>query len=146
MKNARLIATMIVVLGLSGAPAMRAQTAATPKPAAKPAAAVPPPGAEAFPTAQAAANALIQAASNFDQPAIEAMFGPDNKNLVSTEDPVRDKSYALAFASLAQQGHTVVVSPEHPSRATLQVGPDHWPLPVPLVKIGGKWYFDARAG
>jgi Protein of unknown function (DUF2950) len=145
MTNARTIATTLVVLGLSGAPVMRAQTASTPKPAAKPAA-MPPPGAEAFPTAQAAANALIQAAANDDEPAIEAMFGPGNKDLVSTEDPVRDKSYALAFAALAQQGHTVVVSPEHPSRATLQVGPEHWPLPVPLVKIASKWYFDARAG
>ena len=32
------------------------------------------------------------------------MFGPDGKDLVSTEDTVRDKSYALAFASLAQEG------------------------------------------
>jgi hypothetical protein len=74
------------------------------------------------------------------------MFGPDGKDLVSTEDPVRDKTYALAFASLAQMGHAVVVSPSNPSRATLQAGPEHWPLPVPLVRIAGKWYFDARAG
>jgi hypothetical protein len=142
----RLVVTALA-LGLLSASVMFAQTASTPKPAAKPATtAVPPPGARAFPTAQAAASALIQAASNFDEPALAAMFGPDGKDLVSTEDPVRDKSYALAFASLAQEEHTVVVNPTNPTRATLQVGRQRWPLPVPLVKIASKWYFDARAG
>jgi len=121
--------------------------AATPKPAAKPAAAaVPPPGAKAFATPQAAADALIQAATTFDEPALLAMFGSDNRDLVTTEDAVRDKSYALAFASLAKEGHAVVVNPSTPSRATLQVGQERWPLPVPIVKVSGKWYFDARAG
>jgi hypothetical protein len=126
---------------------MFSQTASTPQPSAKPAtAAAPPPGARAFPTAQAAASALIQAASTFDEPAIAAMFGADGKDLVSTGDPVRDRSYALAFASLAQEGHAVVVSPTRPSRATLHVGRERWPLPVPLVRIAGKWYFDAKTG
>jgi hypothetical protein len=26
------------------------------------------------------------------------------------------------------------------------VGRERWPLPVPLVRIAGKWYFDAKAG
>ena len=140
---ARRLAVTALTLGMFGAPVVFSQTASTPKPAG---AAVPPPGARAFPTAQAAASALIQAASTFDEPAIEAMFGPDGKDLVSTEDPVRDRSYALAFASLAQEGHAVVVSPTNPGRATLQVGQEHWPLPVPIVRTGGKWYFDARTG
>jgi hypothetical protein len=106
----------------------------------------PAPRGTSFSTPQAAATALIQAASNFDEAALVEMFGPDGKDLVSTGDPVRDKSYAVAFASLAQQGHTVVVSAADPARATLQVGLEHWPLPVPMVKVAGKWYFDARRG
>jgi hypothetical protein len=104
------------------------------------------PGAKAFATAQAAADALILAATTFDEPALIAAFGPDNKDLVTTGDAVRDKSYALTFAALAKEGHAVVISPSTPSKATLQVGPDKWPLPVPLVKVAGKWYFDAKAG
>src|SRR6185436_17433987 len=42
--------------------------------------------------------------------------------------------------------HAVVLSPTNPARATLQVGRERWPLPVPLVRIAGQWYFDARAG
>jgi hypothetical protein len=116
-----------------------------PAPAPRPAN-VPPAGAQAFATAQAAADALLAAAQTFNEPAIIAMFGPDNKDLVTTEDAVRDKSYALAFAELAKEGHVVVVDPSTPSRATVQVGPDRWPLPVPLVRVAGKWYFDAAAG
>jgi hypothetical protein len=134
-----------LAFSLFGAPVLFSQTHPLPKPPAATAAATAPPiGTRAFPTAEAAASALIQAASNFDEPAIESMFGPDGKDLVSTEDPVRDKSYALGFASLAQEGHTVVVSSNNPNRATLQVGRDRWPLPVPLVRIAGKWYFDAK--
>jgi hypothetical protein len=129
----RRLAMTILALGLFGAPVMLSQTA-------------PPPGATAFPTAEAAASALIQAASSFDESAIQAMFGAENKDLVRTEDAVLDKSYALAFATLAQEGHSVVVSPSNSSRATLQVGREQWPLPVPLVRVAGKWYFDARAG
>ena len=145
------IAAVMAAGMLSGA-MLLAQTAST-APAAKPAPAakstpapVPPPGAKAFATVQAAADALIQAASAFDEPALIEMFGPDNKDLVTTGDAVRDKSYAQTFASLAKEGHRVVVSSSTPSKATLQVGQDHWPLPVPLVRVAGKWYFDAKAG
>jgi len=143
----RRLAVTTLALGLFVAAIVFAQPASTPKSTAKPVTVeAPPTGAQAFPTAEAAASALIHAASNFDEPAITAIFGPDGKDLVTTDDPVRDKSYALAFASLAQEGHAVVVNPKHLNRSTLQVGREHWPLPVPLVRIAGKWYFDARAG
>jgi len=148
------IVVITVALGLFGATVLSSQTASTQKPpaksattAAKPAPApAPPAGAKAFPTPQAAAAALIEAASAFDQPALIAIVGPDGKDVVSTEDPVRDKSQALAFAATAKEGHKVVVSPSNPNRATLQVGKDQWPLPIPLVRVAGKWYFDAAAG
>src|SRR4051794_26440917 len=143
------ITTTMLLAQRTSAPKPPAKPAAPPAaaPAAKPAAAtVPPPGARAFATAQAAADAMIQAASTFDEPALVAMFGQDSKDLITTGDAVRDKSYTSAFASLAKEGHTVVISPSTPGKAVLQVGQDRWPLPVPLVKIAGKWYFDAKAG
>ncbi len=145
-----------LALGLLCTAAISSQTASTQKPPAKPAttttkpasppAAKPPAGAKAFATPQAAATALIEAASAFDQPALIAIVGPDGKDVVSTEDPVRDKSQAVAFAVMAKEGHKVVVSASNPNRATLQVGKDQWPLPIPLVRVAGKWYFDAASG
>jgi hypothetical protein len=117
--------------------------ATTPAPAA---AAKPPAGARAFATVKEASAALIDAAEKFDEAALIAIFGPDGKDLVSTGDAVRDKSYALTFAERAREAHSVIVRSTNPNLATLQVGPEQWPLPVPLVRIGGKWYFDAKAG
>jgi hypothetical protein len=145
------IALTTIALGVFAAPMMLAQTTSKPTPApattAKPTtAAVAPAGAKAFATAQAAVDALIQAASTFDEPALIAIFGPDNKDLVTTGDAVRDKSYTAAFAALAKERIAVALNPSTSSRATLEVGPDRWPMPVPLVKVAGKWYFDAKAG
>ncbi len=63
----RCLAVTTLVLGLIASSVMFSQTASTSPAAAKPATtAVPPLGATAFPTAQAAASALIQAASTFN--------------------------------------------------------------------------------
>jgi len=143
----RLAATAIASTMLTPALLSQATSTAAPKPAAaRSAAAAPPVGARAFATAKEATDALIEAASTFDEPALIAMFGPDGKDLVNTGDPVRDKTYALAFAAQAREAHSLIVRSSNPKVATLQVGPEQWPLPVPLVRIGGKWYFDAKAG
>ena len=36
--------------------------------------------------------------------------------------------------------------PKKENRAFLLVGNEDWPFPVPIVKLGGKWAFDAKAG
>ncbi len=40
----------------------------------------------------------------------------------------------------------MVVDPQKSSRAILSVGAADWPLPIPIVKRKGKWYFDSKAG
>jgi hypothetical protein len=99
-----------------------------------------------FATPQEAAAALIKAAGDYDLPALKAMFGPDGEDLVSTADPVHDKNQAAAFAERAQGRNSVAIDPKNPNHATLLVGEEEFPLPVPLVKKGTKWYFDSKAG
>jgi hypothetical protein len=99
-----------------------------------------------FATPQAAAAALIKAAADDDLQALTAMFGQDGEDLVSTADHVQDKNYAAAFAERAQKKNSVVIDPKDPNRATILVGDEAWPLPVPLVKKDAKWYFDAKTG
>jgi hypothetical protein len=127
------------------APAAKAPAAKAPATSPAPATA-PPTGARAFATAKEATDALIQAASTFDEAGLVAIFGPDGKDLVSSGDPVQDKNYATTFAEKAREAHSVLVRSSNPNRATLLVGADQWPLPVPLVRVAGKWYFDAKAG
>lgn len=99
-----------------------------------------------FASPKEAAEALIQAAENFDGPALKAIFGPDGEDLVSSADPVRDKNNAAAFAAKARQKNTTTVDPKNPKRAILSVGDDDWPVPVPIVNKNGKWLFDTKAG
>ena len=99
-----------------------------------------------FDTAKEAADALVQAADPFDVPALEAILGPGSEDLVASEDTVQDKNRATKFAEMAHEKSEIEVDPKNSKRATLSVGNDDWPLPIPIVKRSGKWYFDAKAG
>jgi hypothetical protein len=115
-----------------------AQAQTTPQPAAK--------SPKAFATPQQAADELIKAAAAYDVTALTEILGPDGKDLISSTDPVQDKNYAAAFAQEAAESNAVTVDPAKPNLATVIVGQEQWPLPVPLVKKNGKWYFDAKSG
>jgi hypothetical protein len=105
-----------------------------------------PVGPKAFATPQQAADALITAAAAYDVPELMAIFGPDGKDFVASADPVEDKNNAVAFATEARAKNSVSIDPAKPNTAVIIVGQDEWPLPVPVVKRNGKWYFDAKAG
>jgi hypothetical protein len=104
------------------------------------------PAQKTFDTPQQAAEALIQGAERFDVPTLLEIFGPGGEDLVSSPDPVQDKNYAEAFASMAHKRNAVNIDPKNPSRASLSVGEEDWPFPVPIVKKGGKWHFDTKEG
>ena len=99
-----------------------------------------------FATPKEAADAFVQAAGNFDVPALDQILGPSGEDLIASEDTVRDKNIAVAFAAKAHEKNSVVIDPKNPDRATLVVGNDDWPLPIPIVKRNGTWLFDTTAG
>jgi Protein of unknown function (DUF2950) len=103
-------------------------------------------GPKAFDTPQQAADELIKAAGTYDVPGLMAIFGPDGKDFVSGGDQVRDKNNAIDFGKEAGAKNSVEISKSNPNLATIIVGEEQWPLPVPLVKKNGKWYFNAKAG
>ena len=130
-------------------PSAASPSAASPSaasPSAAPQSTAPPAGAMAFDTPQQAADALIEAAGAYDVTKLLAIFGPDGNDFVESADPVQDKNNAVAFANEAKAKNSISTDTSHPNRATIVVGEDSWPLPVPLVKRNGKWYFDAKAG
>jgi hypothetical protein len=100
----------------------------------------------AFDTPQQAAEALIQAAASYNVLALLGIFGQDGEDLVSSADPIRDKSLAAAFAAKAQEKTVVTIDPKNRSQAILSVGTSDWPFPVPIVKTGDKWHFDTEQG
>jgi hypothetical protein len=52
----------------------------------------------------------------------------------------------VEFVAKARQKMEASVDPKDPARATLLVGDDDWPLPIPIVKKGAQWFFDTKAG
>jgi hypothetical protein len=102
--------------------------------------------AEKFDTPQQAADALIDAAAKFDVVALAHIFGPDGDNIVFSGEFPQDRKHAEDFVAQAREKKNVSVDPKTGNRAFLLVGDQDWPFPVPLVKKGDKWSFDAKAG
>ena len=101
---------------------------------------------KAFDTPQQAAEALIKAAGAYDVPELMAIFGSDGEDFIESADAVRDKNNGIAFAKEAAAKNSIEVAKSDPNRATIIVGDEEWPFPVPLVKKNGKWYFNAKEG
>jgi DUF2950 family protein len=128
-------ACCVPALALRGAPQTNPATTITAQPPQR-----------AFDNAQQAAEAMILAAQNDDVPALIEIFGPDGKDFVSTGDDVQDKNARASFAALAKEKMHVDIDPHNPKRATLSVGNEEWPVPVPIIKQGARWHFDSKAG
>jgi hypothetical protein len=129
---------------LSGTFISFAQQSSTPKAAA--ATVVPAVGPEGFDTPQKAADALVDAAAKFDEAALTRIFGPDGDDIVFSGEYAQDRQHAANFVTEAREKKSVSVDPKSSTRAFLLVGNENWPFPVPIVKRGEKWFFDAKAG
>jgi hypothetical protein len=99
-----------------------------------------------FASPQDAANALIDAAANFDVATFEELFGMDGSKIVLTGETGYDRELAKDFTQQAREKNAVSVDPKNKKRAVLTVGKKDWPFPAPIIQIGGRWSFDAKAG
>jgi hypothetical protein len=118
-----ILRTVVLPLGLMAAAASGAQ-------------------AKAFPSPDAAIDALV-AAVRSDQPgSIEAVLGPDSAALVQSGDPVADKTDRAAFAKVFDTKHQIN---RNGAIATLVVGDEGRAFPIPLREVEGRWLFDLSA-
>jgi len=99
-----------------------------------------------FASPKVAMDALVAAAAQYDVPALLEILGPGGKDLVSSEDAVLDKKLAVEFSAHAKEKLVIVPDPKNPKRVIVTVGPEDWPLPIPLVENAGAWSFDTVAG
>jgi len=141
-----LLALTFAGFSLAAVPAAFSQATSTAKPAAKAPAESSSHFGEGFPTPQAAVDALIQAAADYDRPKLAAIFGPESDSILTIADPVQAKNRATEFSTTAKQKNKLKADPKNPNRDILLIGDDDWPMPIPLVKRGAKWYFDTHAG
>ena len=122
----------------SEAPAPAAKPPA--KPAAPKAAVVAP---RRFVSPEAAMGALVAALRAGDTQGLLAILGSEGRPLVSSGDPVSDRQGRETFLAAYDTAHALVIDRD---TTVLRIGEDAWPFPVPLVKAGDRWRFDARRG
>jgi hypothetical protein len=89
---------------------------------------------------------LIAAADKFDVVALGKIFGSRGEDIVFSGEFAQDRQHAADFVAEARERKSVSLDPKSRNRAFLLVGNEDWPFPVPLVKRGDKWSFDAQAG
>jgi Protein of unknown function (DUF2950) len=99
-----------------------------------------------FDTPQQAADALVEAAEKFDVTALKQIFGAGNADVILSGEEPQDRERTANFAAAAREKMNISVDPKRRSRAFLLVGKDDWPFPMPIVKRGNQWSFDAKAG
>jgi hypothetical protein len=103
------------------------------------------PKSKAFATPQDAANSLVDAAEKYDEAALTAVLGPDSNDIIHTGEPARDSEKTKEFAARARAKMSVELN-KTKTRATMLVGEEDWPFPVPIVKAGKSWFFDTKTG
>jgi hypothetical protein len=99
---------------------------------------------QAFKTPEEAATALVGAAKSGDMKAITTVLGPDGDDIVSSGDEVADAATRAKFVTAYDAKHMVAM--EGDSKAVMVIGPDDFPLPIPIIRKDGQWRFDTAAG
>jgi Protein of unknown function (DUF2950) len=96
-----------------------------------------------FASPEDAIKAMVEALKANDVKALEAILGPGSKELVSSGDPVADRSGREKFVKLYEEKNRLEQTGD---KAVLSIGNEDWPSPIPIVKKDGLWHFDATAG
>jgi hypothetical protein len=99
---------------------------------------------QSFKSPEAGVSALIKAVKANDEPALRTIFGREGSKLLSSGDAVADAHSRVKFSKSYDEAHKVVLEGE--ALATLIIGKDEWPMPIPLVKYFDGWRFDTVKG
>jgi hypothetical protein len=98
-----------------------------------------------FASPEEAGAALLAAVKSGDQSALKAIFGPDAKDVLFTDDTVKDQDNLNGFVASYDQMHRW--GDLKAGGKVLYTGADNFPFPIPLDKnSSGQWSFDTAAG
>jgi len=91
-----------------------------------------------------AVTSLVTAVRAHDMKEMLAVLGPGSRELIYSGDEAADRTGREKF--LRAYDEMNILQQESPNKMTLCVGTDNWPMPIPIVKKGEKWVFDAGKG
>jgi hypothetical protein len=96
-----------------------------------------------FATPEEAVKAFAAAMQSNDERELLSIFGPTAKELISSGDPVRDKTQREKFVGDYDRKNSIT---QEGAKMVLAIGEKDWPFPIPLVKKADQWIFDTKAG
>ena len=99
---------------------------------------------QGFNSPEAAVSAIIAVVRTLDTANILLILGPDAEPIIFSGDRVEDREGAADFVKKYDEKHRLEMAT--PVAATLIIGNDDWPFPIPVVKSGDSWFFDVAAG
>jgi hypothetical protein len=99
---------------------------------------------QAFSTPEDAAAALVAAVKTGSSRAMIKVLGRDAGEIIASGDDVADAETRASFLSAYETTHSI--RSEENKKATLILGADDFPFPIPLVNDRNGWEFDAAAG
>lgn len=97
-----------------------------------------------FASPDEAAKALLDAARDNSGNRLPAIFGSAHAQLFTSGDAVEDANNREEFLKMAEQRSSI--ENDGADKAILHFGKDDWTFPVPVVKSGNQWMFDAVQG
>ena len=96
-----------------------------------------------FASPEDASRALVSAVVRQDERAMTLILG-GGKGLISAEDATEDTLDRQFFVQKYREMHRW--AHQHGGPATLYVGAENWPFPIPLAFDNGVWRFNSSAG
>lgn len=99
---------------------------------------------QGFPNPEDAAAALATAVKAGTSRAMLKVLGRDAADIIESGDDVADANARERFLSAYDARHSIKADGN--KKATLILGPDDFPFPIPLVNNNDGWSFDAAAG
>jgi hypothetical protein len=98
-----------------------------------------------YKTPQDAVDALLATAKSGDMKAALTVLGPDGEEILSSGDKVADERARARFVASYDAKHSI--KKDSDNRATLIIGDNDYPFPIPLIRIkSGLWTFDTEEG
>jgi hypothetical protein len=96
-----------------------------------------------FSSPEDALKELVKAVKTKDKDALKQIFGPSAKDLRSSDEVQAAAEFEEFVKHVAEK---TSFAKESDTKTIIYIGNENWPYPIPLVKKGGKWFFDTEAG
>lgn len=90
-----------------------------------------------------AASALVAAVESGTKQDVLKVLGADGEDIVDSGDEVADKAAQEKFIAAYDAKHSLKVEGK---KASLVIGSDDFPFPIPLIRTKGGWEFDTAQG